>query len=57
MFELKQIMRQRERKNFAEVLNRFREGNHTKEDIVKLKERLVLTVPKKHSIYSFKMLK
>ena len=41
MFELKQIMRQRESKNFAEMLNRLREGNHTKEDIVKLKERLI----------------
>lgn len=40
-FELKQIMRQRESKNFAEMLNRLREGNHTKEDIVKLKERLI----------------
>ena len=29
MFELKQIMRQRESKDFAELLNRLREGNHT----------------------------
>ena len=35
MFELKQIMRQRESKNFAKLLN------HTKEDIVKWKERLI----------------
>ncbi|XP_048584895.1 uncharacterized protein LOC125567916 [Nematostella vectensis] len=40
MFELKEIMRQRESKDFAELLNRLREGNHTKEDIIKLKERI-----------------
>lgn len=39
MFELKQIMRQRESKQFAELLNRLREGNHTNEDIAKLKDR------------------
>lgn len=32
MFELKQIMRQRESKDFAELLNRLREGNHTKQE-------------------------
>ena len=37
--ELKQIMRQRESKQFAELLNRLREGNRTKEDIAKLKDR------------------
>ena len=37
MFELKQIMRQRESKEFAELLNRSREGNHTNEDIAKLR--------------------
>ncbi|XP_048578998.1 ATP-dependent DNA helicase PIF1-like [Nematostella vectensis] len=41
MFELKEIMRQRESKDFAELLNRLREGNHTKEDIIKLKERIL----------------
>ena len=41
MFELEEIMRQRESKQFAEILNRFREGNHTKNDILKIKERLV----------------
>ena len=35
MFELKQIMRRRESKDFAELLNRLREGNHTKQDIQK----------------------
>ena len=37
MFEMKQIMRQRESKEFAELLNRLREGNHTNEDIAKLR--------------------
>jgi hypothetical protein len=41
MFELEEIMRQRESKVFAEILNRLREGNHTKEDILKLKERII----------------
>lgn len=41
MFELKQIMRQRESKDFAELLNRLREGNHTKQDIQKLKQRII----------------
>ena len=41
MFELHEIMRQRENKHFAEILNRLREGYHTKEDIMKLKERTI----------------
>ena len=41
MFELKQIMRQRESKQFAEMLNRLREGKHTSEDIMKFKERII----------------
>lgn len=40
MFELHEIMRQRESKVFAEILNRLREGNHTVNDILKLKERI-----------------
>lgn len=40
MFELHEIMRQRESKVFAEILNRLREGNHTVDDILKLKERI-----------------
>jgi len=40
MFELHEIMRQRESKVFAEILNRLREGNHRKDDFVKLKERI-----------------
>ena len=42
MFELKEIMRQRESKLFAEILNRLREGKHTNADIMKLKERLIV---------------
>lgn len=41
MFELHEIMRQRESKQFAEMLNRLREGNHTKEDIIKFKKRML----------------
>ena len=41
MFELEEIMRQRDSKVFAEILNRLREGKHTKNDILKLKERLI----------------
>ena len=41
MFELHEIMRQRESKNFAEILNRLREGKHTAEDILKFKERII----------------
>ena len=39
MFELSQVMRQREDKDFAEILNRIREGKHTNDDIKVLKER------------------
>ena len=38
IFELEEIMRQRDSKVFAEILNRLREGKHTKEDILKLRE-------------------
>ncbi|PFX15510.1 ATP-dependent DNA helicase PIF1 [Stylophora pistillata] len=41
MFELHEIMRQRESKMFAQLLNRLREGKHTCQDIMKLKERLI----------------
>ena len=41
MFELKEIMRQRESKVFAEIWNRLREGNHTADDILKIKERII----------------
>ena len=42
MFELQEIMRQKESKIFAQILNRLREGKHTNEDIMKLKERLIV---------------
>ena len=38
MFELDEIMRQRESKEFAEILNRFREGKHTCSDLQKLEK-------------------
>ena len=41
MFELHEIMRQRDSKLFPELLNRLREGIHTPDDILKLKERVV----------------
>ena len=41
MFELRKIMRQRESKHFAEMLNRLREGNHSTEDILKFKEKII----------------
>ena len=41
MFELHEIMRQRESKAFAEILNRLREGNHTNDDLLKVKDRLI----------------
>ena len=41
MFELHEIMRQRESKAFAEILNRLREGNHTNDDLLIVKDRLI----------------
>lgn len=41
MFELHEIIRQREFKLFAEMLNRLGEGKHTIKDIIKLKQRLI----------------
>ena len=41
MFELSEIMRQRDSKLFAELLNKLHEGKHTKSDISKLKERVI----------------
>ena len=38
MFELNEIMRQRDSKVFAELLNRLRKGKQTESDISKLKE-------------------
>ena len=39
MFELTEIMRQKESKVFAQMLNRLREGNQTDEDIAFIKSR------------------
>ena len=39
MFELDEIMRQRESKMFAEILSRLKEGKQTKDNIMKIKER------------------
>ena len=41
MYELTEIMRQKEDKSYAELLNRLREGEHTKEDIELLKTRII----------------
>ena len=41
MYELIEIMRQREDKDFAEILNRVREGKHSNEDLNVIKTRLV----------------
>ena len=38
MYELHEILRQRESILFAGILNRLREGNHTQDDILKMKE-------------------
>jgi endonuclease/exonuclease/phosphatase (EEP) superfamily protein YafD len=45
MFELSEIMRQKEDKDFAEILNRIREGKHTEADIEILKERILKLSP------------
>ena len=45
LFELTEIMRQRDDKEFAELLNRSREGNHTQNDIEVLKERILKIKP------------
>ena len=41
MYELTQIMRQKEDKQFAELLNRLREGRHSQKDIEQLKTRVL----------------
>lgn len=41
MFELTEIMRQKEDGNFAELLNRLRKGMQTNNDIAKLKQRII----------------
>ena len=41
MFELHEIMRQRESRQFAEILNRLREGVHTENDLNILRARVI----------------
>ena len=41
MFELDEIMRQRQSKVFGEILNRLREAKHISTDLQKLKQRCV----------------
>ena len=41
MYKLTQIIKQKEDKLFAELLNRLREGKHSEADIDILKQRLV----------------
>ena len=57
MFELDEIMRQRESKMFAETLNRLREGNHTPSDLQKLRKDVLkrASVLQNHHGCSFKM--
>ena len=50
MFELSEVMRQREDKDFVENLNRIREGNHTEDDIEVLKQR-ILNISRQHLDY------
>lgn len=50
MFELQQIMRQRESKEFAKILNRLREGLHTNNDLLKIKERLIQYDSEDHTL-------
>jgi len=49
-FELTEIMRQKDDKQFAELLNRLREGKHSEDDIAILKQRL-LTVKRLEDNY------
>jgi len=41
LFELTEIMRQKDDKEFAQLLDRLREGNHSENDISILKQRLL----------------
>ena len=45
MFELTEIMRQKDDKDFAELLNRLREGKQTQDDITVLKSRVLKSKP------------
>ena len=41
MFELLQVMRQREDRDLTEILNHIREGKHTEDDIKILKQHIL----------------
>ena len=41
MFELHEIIKQKESFDFTEMLNRLGEGKHTTEDIIEFKERMI----------------
>ena len=45
MFELTEIMRQKDDKDFAELLNCLREGKQTQDDLTVLKSRLLKSKP------------
>ena len=49
LFELTDIMRQKDDRQFAELLNRLREGNHTDADLDVLKERRINVKPGEES--------
>ena len=54
LFELTEIMRQKDDKSFAELLNRLREGKQSDDDIAVLKQRLVSVEPENGN-YSMNM--
>ena len=45
LFELTEIMRQKDDREFAELLNRLREGKHSEDDVAILKQRLLKVTP------------
>ena len=49
LFELTEIMRQKDDKQFAELLNRLREGMHSEDDIAILKQRILNKRPEQDS--------
>ena len=49
LFELTEIMRQKDDKQFAELLNRLREGMHSEDDIAILKQRILNKRPERDS--------
>ncbi|XP_078380327.1 uncharacterized protein LOC144663302 [Oculina patagonica] len=51
MYELSEIMRQKDDKEFAELLNRLREGKHTEQDVEVLKGRILKVKPTESSDY------